>query len=179
MTSFYTMLFLAVGSTAGLYVYGRLRPVGKPITWGEGILAALGIFAYLALIYALLPNAWLQWATGGLRWRPDKTGIPLGPLHYTDLWGWRFHILQNNRKYLGFIPVDHGVVWPHGITFFGRGKIAVNAQNIGDSVAALIYIVFLGVQLYGWLWWQKRGRVRVATPELPRSAYGRPLVKKA
>ena len=51
------MLFLAVGSTAGLYVYGRLRPVGKPITWGEGILAALGIFAYLALIYALLPNA--------------------------------------------------------------------------------------------------------------------------
>ena len=91
MTSFYTMLFLAVGSTAGLYVYGRLRPVGKPITWGEGILAALGIFAYLALIY----------------------------------------------------------------------------------------VIFLGVNLYGWLWWQKRGRVRAATPELPRSAYGRPLVKKA
>ena len=69
-------------------------------------------------------------------------------------------------------------MWPHGITFFGRGKIAVNAQNIGDSVAALIYVIFLGVNLYGWLWWQKRGRVRAATPELPRSAYGRPLVKK-
>jgi hypothetical protein len=28
-----------------------------------------------------VPNAWLQWCTSGLKWRSDKTGIPLGPLH--------------------------------------------------------------------------------------------------
>ena len=107
-----------------------------------------------------------------------QDGHPARAAHYFNLWGWKVHLLRNNRKYLGFLPVDKGVLWPHGITFFGRGKIALNAQAVGDIGATLIYVVGLGVNVKGWLWWQKRGQVRPATPELPRSAYGRPLVKK-
>ncbi len=178
MTAFYFALFLSVASTAAFYGWARRRPVGQPLTWGEAMVGAMGVFAYMIVIYALLPNAWLQWCTSGLRWRSDKTGIPLGPLHYFNLWGWKVHLLRNNRRYLGFIPVDKGVLWPKGITFFGRGKLGVNAQTIQDIGATLIYGVALGVHFKGWLWWQKRGQVKLATPELPRSAYGRPLVKK-
>ena len=183
MTAFFFALFLSIGSSAAFYLWARRRPVGQPLTWGEGFLGALAVFAYMIVIYALLPNAWLQWTTGALRWRSDKTGIPLGPLHHwrVDAFGhhiFSLNLLRNNRKYLGFIPVDKGVVWPRGITFFGRGKLGVNAQTIGDIGATLIYGIALGVQFKGWLWWQKRGRVKAATPELPKSAYGRPLVKK-
>jgi hypothetical protein len=184
VTSFYFWLLFSIASTLGFYLYGRRRPVGKGVTWGEAFIASFAVFAYMMVIYALLPNAWLQWVTGALRWRADKTGIPLGPLHH-----WRvdigtthiftLNLIQNGHRYLGFIPVDKGVMWPKGITFFGRGKLGVSAATIGDIGATLIYVVALGVQIKGWLWWQKRGQARPTTLELPRSAYGRPLVKKA
>ena len=183
VTSFYSMVLLAVVFSVGLYLWAKRRPVGQAVTWGEAFVGALVIFFYAIVIYALVPNAWLQWCTSGLRWRSDKVGIPLGPLHY-----WRFGIghhtvfrlslLKDNRKYFGFLPVDKGVLWPKGITFFGRGKIGINAQTCQDIVATLIYGIALGVHFKGWLWWQKRGQVKPATPELPTSAYGRPLVRK-
>ena len=183
MTSFYFNLFLAIAATLAFYFYGRRRPVGKPITWGEGFLGAGAVFAYMIIIYALLPNSWLQWVTGALRWRADKIGIPLGPLHHWRVDAGSTHLftidwLRNNHKYLWFLPVNKGVLWPKGITFFGHGKLAVSAATIGDIGSTLIYVVALGVHIKGWLWWQKRGQAKPATPELPRSAYGRPLLKK-
>jgi len=183
VTSFYSMVVLAVVFTIGLYLWAKRRPVGQGLTWGEAFLGALVVFFYALVIYALVPNAWLQWCTSGLRWRSDKIGIPLGPLHY-----WRFGIaghtlfhltlLKNGRRYLGFLPVNKGVLWPTGITFFGRGKLGVNAGTMQDIGATLIYGIALGVHFKGWLWWQKRGQVQRAAPELPTSAYGRPLVRK-
>jgi hypothetical protein len=81
-------------------------------------------------------------------------------------------------KVLFFIPTDKGLLWPHGLTFFGRGKVAITAQAIQDIVATLIYAVAIGGQVVLWGWWQKRGATKPATPELT-SAYGRPLVRKA
>jgi hypothetical protein len=183
VTAFYSMVLLSVVFTVALYLWAKRRPVGKAMSWGEAFVGALAVFAYMLFIYALVPNAWLQWCTSGLKWRSDKTGIPLGPLHY-----WRFgafghtvfrlSLLKDNRRYFGFLPVNKGVAWPTGITFFGRGKIGINAQTCQDIVASLLYGVALGVHFKGWLWWQKRGQTKPATRELPTSAYGRPLVRK-
>ncbi len=183
MTAFLLTILVTVLATAGLYWWAKRRPVGAPLTWGEAFVGALVVFAYMLLVYGVLPNQWLQWCDGPLKWRSDKLGIPLGPLHH-----WRFGIanthiftldlLKNGRRYLGFLPVDKGAAWPHGITFFGRGKINFNAQTMRDIVASLIYVIMLGVHFKGWLWWQKRDQLKVTTPELPTSAYGRPLVRK-
>jgi hypothetical protein len=60
----------------------------------------------------------------------------------------------------------------------GTGRIIVNAQAVRDMVAAVIYIVFLGIQIYLWAKWQKRGRKVPEDIEL-RSRFGRPVMRKA
>jgi nicotinamide riboside transporter PnuC len=63
-----------------------------------------------------------------------------------------------------------------GLSLFGRGRILFPKEVLRDIVATVIYGVFLGAQIYGWLWWQNRGRKRAEPPELV-SPYGRPLLR--
>src|SRR5437660_1361542 len=58
----------------------RRRPPGTPFTWGEAFIAALFTFALLLMVYGVVPDRWLRWADGDLKWRSDKIGIPLGGL---------------------------------------------------------------------------------------------------
>ena len=47
-------------------------------------------------------------------------------------------------------------------------------------VAVVIYVVFLGLEMWMWAWWQKRGqRAEAAATAEPVSTYGRPLMKRA
>lgn len=187
MTAFFFAIFLTIAATTGLYLWGKRRPVGASLSWGEAYAGGLFVLTYFVLIYGILPNQWLQWCDGPLKWRSDKIGIPLGPLHHwrfslnvfgTHILGFTLDLLKNGRRYFGFLPVDKGVLFPNGITFFGRGKLAFNAQDMRDIVAVMIYGVSIGLHLKGWLWWQKRGQAKPVTRELPTSAYGRPLVRK-
>ena len=58
--------------------------------------------------------------------------------------------------------------------------IQVSAQAVRDVVAVLIYVVFLGLQMWMWAWWQNRGkRAEAAQSVEPVSTYGRPLMKRA
>lgn len=64
------------------------------------------------------------------------------------------------------------------LSFWDRGTITITKQAIRDIVATLIYVVLLGVNVYLWAAWQKRGQKK-ETPAIETSTYGRPLVKKA
>jgi hypothetical protein len=173
-----TALLTSIVATAamfGIIVYvGRHRSPGTPLTWGEAFVAAVFVFAFLLLIYGVLPNQWLQYADSKLKWRSDKIGIPMGPLHYLP----NVPNEHQTGKVLWFIPVAKNCLWPNGVTFFGRGKIIVTAQVLRDVIAAVLYIVLLGGQGFAWSWWQKRGQKKPAMAELPTSAYGRPLVRE-
>ena len=46
-----------------------------------------------------------------------------------------------------------------------------------DIVVSAIYGLFLGLNAYLWVWWQKRG-TKAAGTEVEVSGYGRPLVRK-
>jgi hypothetical protein len=140
-----------------IILVGKRRPRGTPLTWGESFLASVWVFALFLMIYGIVPDQFLRWADGGLKWRSDAIGIPVGP----------FHFLGNSDNTL----------FADGVTFYGRGRILVSKQVIRDLVASTFYIVFGLGQIFLWMWWQKRGTTKPATPELETSAYGRPLVR--
>ncbi len=78
---------------------------------------------------------------------------------------------------------DNELNWRADKILFGPGDIVaklpftVTYQVLRDLIAAGLYVVFLGGQVFLWSMWQNRGKTKPA--ELPVSSYGRPLVKKA
>jgi hypothetical protein len=151
------MVALIVSSAALLagillvFAVGRRRPPGTPITWGEAFLGGTFIFALLLIAYGIIPHQWLTFADNQLLWRPDK--LMLG--------------ISGDGIKLGNAATDLG----------GTGRIIVNAQAVRDIIAAVIYIVFLGIQIWLWSVWQKRGR---KAPEVELSSrFGRPVMRKA
>jgi hypothetical protein len=140
-------LLVLVLLIAGAVLYGQRRPVGKPVTWGEAMLAAVYVFFTMFMAYAVVPNQWLLHAQNGLGWRSDKKVFGPG------------NVLQAQSL---------GGNFPFEITYL----------QVGDAITAGIYIFFLGLQIYLFSWWQKRGKAKPST-DLATSTYGRPLVKKA
>lgn len=72
---------------------------------------------------------------------------------------------------------DAKILGPGSTTFDAWFPFTVTKQSMRDIVATLIYVVFLGMQIAGWILWQKRGQTKEKAPEI--SAYGRPLVRPA
>lgn len=172
MTAFVSSILGGVIIVAGVLFMARRRPPGQPLTWGEAFVAACWVFFGFILAYGLIPHYWLEWADSELSWRQDKTGIPLGPLG--AIWD------GEKGEALWFIPIDKSLAWPEGVTFFGRGRILLNAEHIRDTVAAVIYGLMMAAQFVLWSFWQKRGKVakqRAEREALTTSAYGRPLKK--
>jgi len=157
VTAFIVSLVIT-GIMVGIVIWvGKRRPRGTPLTWGEAFVAGVFVFALLLMIYGIVPDRWLRWADGELKWRSDSIGVPVGPLHF----------LGNNEN----------VLFGDGIKFMGRGRILVSKEVLRDIIASLLYVVFGLGQIFLWLWWQNRGKAKPATPELETSAYGRPLVR--
>jgi len=147
-----SMLVVILGVAVCLYV-GSRRPIGTPLTWGEAMVASTFVFALMLVAYGVVPNQWLAYADKELLWRPDK--LLVGISSAGVVWG-------NNSKSLG-----------------GTGRILINYQAIRDIVASVIYIVFLGGQMYLWSVWQKRGRKKPGDVESATSRFGRPVLRKA
>src|SRR5258708_29739175 len=125
--------------TGVIFLYAGRRAAGTPLTWGEAYAGALFVFGLLVVAYAILPSQWLSYADNAVRWRSDEIGIPTGPLHYLPWWpkgpgtAYKVHVLGAHwhgrhggpGKLLWFIPTDKGLLWPQGLTFFGRGKVVI------------------------------------------------------
>jgi hypothetical protein len=163
VTAFYTSVVVTVLLIGAIVRVGHKRTPWARLTWGEAFAASLFGFGMLLMIYGVIPDRFLKWADGELKWRSDKLGIPLGPFgHYLHSW---FGIGKNN------------LLWPNGIKFGGRGKINFTAQDMRDIVATVIYGVAIGAHFFVWSWWQKRGKKAEQPAIAPSSAYGRPLVR--
>lgn len=73
------------------------------------------------------------------------------------VWGWG-HIVRSQAQG-GWFPFD------------------ITRRVISDSVAAIIYIAYLGQMSAMWKSWQAGNKAN-ATTEVAKSTYGRPLVKR-
>ncbi len=150
MVAFVTSLLVLVVLVALVIPYGKRRPVGAPLTWGEAMLASTYVFFIFFWAYGVVPHYWLTWADNELKWRPDN--IVYGP----------FDILK---------PQQFGGAFPMTITY----------QVLRDLIAVGIYVVFLGVNIWAFAWWndrKKRADEAAADRSLTTSDYGRPLVRK-
>ena len=147
-----SLVVLILGVAICMYV-GNRRPIGTPLTWGEAMIGGTFVFALMLVAYGVAPHQWLTYADNELLWRPDKllVGISSAGL----VWG-------NEAKNMG-----------------GTGRILINYQAIRDSVATVLYVVFLGGQMYLWSVWQKRGRKKPGDVEAATSRFGRPVLRKA
>jgi hypothetical protein len=170
VVAFYGSLLALIASTGLVMAYGKTRPVGTPVTWGEAMIGSLVLFAIMVLAYGIVPDVFIKWADGKyLNWRSDGIGIPAGKLQ--DILPKRL----NNHYY----NHEANVFFPQGITFFGRGRILINKQQIRDLIATTLYIVFLGAHMKLWVMWQYRNKKAAELAKIePASSFGRPLVKK-
>lgn len=150
MVALVLSLLIAIGGFVAMVVYGRRRPVGAPLSWGEAMLSATLTFALLFWVYGVVPHQWLSYSENELAWRSDV--ILVGPsLPFTGEEG----ILEY------FLP------------------FSVSAQTISHTVAVLIYGAALGANIWAWALWQDRAKKAKEREELEAtSGYGRPLVKQ-
>jgi phosphatidylglycerophosphate synthase len=71
---------------------------------------------------------------------------------------------------------DKLIYGPHNV-IHNWLRFTISYEAIRDIIAVNLYVVAVAIQCILWSVWQKRGQEK--PKELPTSAYGRPLVKKA
>jgi hypothetical protein len=78
VVAFVVSFAIAILGMVGVLLYGRRRPVGTPLSWGEAIAAATFAFFLMFWAYGVVPNQWLQWANNELGWTPSKKLAEVG-----------------------------------------------------------------------------------------------------
>jgi hypothetical protein len=87
---------------------------------------------------------------------------------------------------------DNELQWRPDKLLFGPGAIlkpqaqggwfpmTLSYQTLRDLIAVLIYVIFLGGQMFLWAYWQNRGKRADAavSTAVVESEFGRPLVRK-
>ena len=61
--------------------------------------------------------------------------------------------------------------------FGGSFPVTISYEAVRDIVVIVIHVYFIGLMIYLFAWWQKRGERTTATA-IETSSYGRPLVRK-
>lgn len=82
MVAFLASLLATIALSAGVMAYGKRRPVGASLTWGEAMAASALVFLIIFLLYGVVPHQWLSYADNDLGWRKDK--ILTGPASVTN-----------------------------------------------------------------------------------------------
>ncbi len=147
-----TLVVLALGIAIAAF-FAKRRPIGTPLSWGEAMAAGTFVFFFIFWAYGVIPHYLLMWADNELNWRPD-----VALYQYEWIGGVTLGFLQ---------PQEDGGWFP----------ISINMQHVRDTLVVLLYVVLLGLNIYLWAWWQKRGTAETTT-EVATSDFGRPLVRK-
>lgn len=126
----FIVAFLAsVGMVLGIVWYGKRRPKGSPVSWGEAMLAATYVFGMLFLTYGILPHQFIDHADKNLGWSRDKVIFgPGGILKPTSAGGWNPITLQYEAVRDTLVVLLHAA-------FFGLHMwVAVWWQKRGEKV---------------------------------------------
>lgn len=113
-----------------ILAYGKRRPKGTPVTWGEAMLGATYVFGMLFLTYGIMPHQFIDHADKNLGWSKDKLIFgPGGILKPEAEGGWLPLTLQYEAIR------DTVVVLLHALFFGIHMFVAVAWQKRGDDDA--------------------------------------------
>lgn len=94
-TAFLVSLIVSTAMTLAAIPYGKRRPVGAPVSWGEAMLGSVYAFGVMFLSFGVVPHQWIDHADKNLGW--DRTKIIYGPggiLKPDSVGGWNPITLQ-------------------------------------------------------------------------------------
>ena len=75
--------------------YGKRRPVGAPLSWGEAMFAATYAFFVMFIAFGVVPHQWIDHADKNLGWTKDNIiEGPGGILKPQSMGGWNPITLQ-------------------------------------------------------------------------------------
>ena len=66
--AFLVSLIAATAMTLVAIPYGKRRPVGTPVSWGEAMLASVYAFGVMFLAFGVVPHQWIDHADKDLGW---------------------------------------------------------------------------------------------------------------
>jgi hypothetical protein len=75
--AFLSSLIASTLLTLAAIPYGRRRPIGTPVSWGEAMLGATYAFGVMFLAFGVVPHQWIDHADKDLGW--DRTKLIYGP----------------------------------------------------------------------------------------------------
>jgi phosphatidylglycerophosphate synthase len=84
VVAFVVSFAIAILGMLAVQLYGRRRPVGAPLSWGEALFAATFVFLLMFWAYAVVPNQWLQWANNELGWKPTRYLAQVGQWEFIN-----------------------------------------------------------------------------------------------
>lgn len=129
MAAFINSIIVSVATIVGVVMYGKMRPVGARLTWGEAMLGATYAFAMFTLGYGVVPDLWIKYAEASLKWDDPARLLSTDP----GTWGF----VQTAASWLPF---------------------NVNYIHIRDLIVLAIYGIAIGVNLWIFPYWQNRGQ---------------------
>jgi hypothetical protein len=72
LVAFISTLVVGFAGLIAVLLYGRRRPVGAPLSWGQGMAAATFAMFMFLWWYGVIPHQWLTWGESELNWRSDR-----------------------------------------------------------------------------------------------------------
>ena len=69
-TAFLVSLVAATLLTLVAIPYGKRRPRGTPVSWGEAMIGAVYAFGVMFLAFGVVPHQWISHADKDLGWNP-------------------------------------------------------------------------------------------------------------
>lgn len=75
--AFITAFVASIVLTLAIIPYGKRRPKGTPVSWGEAMLGAAYAFGVMFLAFGIVPHQWIDHADKDLGW--NRTKLVFGP----------------------------------------------------------------------------------------------------
>lgn len=87
MVAFIMVCLIGILGVVAVFLHGRRRPVGAPLSWGQAMAAATFTFFLFFWWYGVIPHQWLTWSSNELGWTADNYLLePTGNQPLTVSW---------------------------------------------------------------------------------------------